>query len=78
MFLYTTVLLIQNQPIRYEVSTQDKSNFLIYKPERFFRKTANLPSFWITRKNGKWAPINIKDKQLSNQVVKDISIHNME
>lgn len=75
MFLYTTVLLIKNQPIRYEVSTQENSNYLIYKPERFFRKNTDLPSFWIARKNGKWAPVNIKDKQLSNQVVKDISEH---
>lgn len=78
MFLYTTVLLIKNQPIRYEVSTQEKNRYLISKPGIFFRKTDDQPSFWITRKNGKWAPLNIKDEQLCNQVIKDISMHNME
>lgn len=75
MFLYTTVLLIQDQPVRYEVSSQGKSDYLIYKPERHFRKTANLPSFWITRKNGKWAPLNIDDKQLNQQLLKDMLLH---
>ena len=75
MFLYATILLIENKPVRYEVSAQGKNKHLVYKPERSFRKIGDLPSFWITRQNGRWMPINVKDKQLINQVVNDITDH---
>ena len=78
MFLYTTILTIKNQPVRYEVSSQQDNKFLLYKPELPVTKTADLPIFWVTRQEGKWAPVNVKDKSLVNQVLADIKEHQIE
>lgn len=78
MFLYTTILTIKNKPVRYEVSSEEENKYLLYKPELPITKTAELPIFWVTRQDGNWMPVNVKDKGLVSQVIEDIKAHQID
>lgn len=78
MFLYSTVLRINNRPVPYCVTREDGNKFLLFKPELPLTSALNIPIFWVTRENGEWMPVNVKDKALIQQVVNDIIEHNIE
>lgn len=73
MNLYTTTLVIDNFPVRYNVSWQQGHQFLLFKPELPLAEMNDYPIFWVTKQNGVWTPINVQDSSLVTQVVEDIS-----
>ena len=78
MLLYTTILLIKNRNIRYEVSRQDGGKFLLFKPELPLATADGAPIFWVTKQEGAWVPVNVQDQSLITQVLSDIEQHNIE
>jgi hypothetical protein len=78
MNLYTTTLVIDNFPVRYNVSWQQGNQFLLFKPELPLPNVKDYPIFWVTKQNGAWAPINVQDPYLVDQVVEDIRLHLVE
>lgn len=78
MLLYKTILQIRNIPVHYEVSWQQANKLLLYKPEESSGNQKGIPMFYVTKQKGEWLPVNIKDKTIIEQVIKDISTHNIK
>lgn len=78
MHLYSTTLKIKNMLVPYNVSREEGNRFLLYKPKPPIVNLADVPIFWVAKEKGEWIPINVKDKQLINQVLHDISVHNID
>lgn len=78
MHLYKTIIQIKNNPVPYEVSWQQENKLLLYKPEDSNGSQKGSPMFYVTKQKGEWLPVNIKDKSIIEQVVKDISTHNIK
>lgn len=78
MHLYSTVLKINNRLVSYLVSREEGDKFLLFKPEPPITNFADIPIFWVTKQNGEWTPVNVKDKPLAMQVVNDIYAHGIE
>lgn len=78
MFLYSTMLQIENFPIHYRVLSRDNGQFLLYMPELPLQHQANPPIFWVKKQEDVWTPVNIQDKSLFRQVIEDIQLHKKE
>jgi hypothetical protein len=78
MNLYITTLVIENYPVRYNVSWQQGNQFLLFKPELPLPDTNDYPIFWVSKQNGSWFPINVQDPSLVSQVIEDIRLHLVE
>lgn len=78
MNLYSTILLIDNYPVRYNVSWQQGHQFLLFKPELPLPDQNDYPIFWATKEHGVWTPINVQDPHLVRQVVDDIQLRLLE
>ena len=78
MLLYTTVLHIKNSPVRYEVSWQQVNKLLLYQPDSSTGTNGGSPMFYVTKQNGEWLPVNIKDKTIIDQVTRDLATHNIK
>ena len=72
MLLYSTVLQIKNNPVRYEVTWEQENKLLLYKPELPATNTKGVPMFYVTKQKGEWLPVNINDKSIIEQVTRDI------
>jgi hypothetical protein len=77
MFLYTTILLIQSCPVRYYVSRQQGSTYLLFTPDESLGDEVDSPIFWVAKTDNTWAPINLPDPILADQVVEDIRLHHV-
>lgn len=78
MLPYSTILHIKNIPVPYEVSWQQVNKLLLYKPHLQSGNHNGIPMFYVTKQQGEWLPVNIKDKAIIDQVIKDISAHNIK
>lgn len=78
MLPYSTILHIKNAPVRYEVSWQQENKLLLYKPESTTGNNSGIPMFYVTKQKGEWLPVNIKDKTIIEQVVKDLHAHHIK
>lgn len=78
MHLYSTTLKIKNRLVPYTVSREDGGKFLLFKPQPPITSFADVPIFWVTKQNGEWMPVNIKDKTLVTQILNDIYVHEIE
>lgn len=70
MYLYSAVLVINDCPITYQVSLQDK--LLLFKPESAGKNSLDTPIFWATREEGEWKLLNVKDEAITRQAVEGI------
>jgi hypothetical protein len=76
LFLYSTTLYINDQPVDYHVSRQQDS-FLLFKPDLSVVNVIDAPIFWVIKEDDEWKPLNLKNKQVHNQVLDDIRKHNI-
>ena len=75
MFLYSTVLLIDQQAIRYKVRREQGHAFLLFTPEFSEETPIAPPIFWVRKEEEAWVPVNIQDPLLVSQIVEDIREH---
>ncbi|MGE5520716.1 MAG: hypothetical protein ACM3VS_12365 [Candidatus Dadabacteria bacterium] len=78
MFLYSTILVIKNQPVPYTVTREREPELLLFKPELPVEKDIYSPIFWARKIDGRWAPLNIQDQSLINEVVMNIEKHGIK
>jgi hypothetical protein len=78
MFLYSTILIINNRQVAYTVTRESQPELLLFKPELPVEKDTYSPIFWARKTDGQWAPLNILEQELINEVVMNISEHGIE
>ena len=76
MYLYSTILVIQDLPVNYQVSRED--HLLLFKPAPGSKCSVDTPIFWAKVHEGNWETINVKDDSLNRQAVEDIQRHQVE
>lgn len=78
MFLYSTFLVIKDEPVAYTVTREREPELLLFKPEFPVEKDYSSPIFWARKIDGQWVPLNIQDEGLVNEVVMNINEHGVE